>query len=257
MSKIKLILLSLVVLASIQAIAGDKEKAFDIILTGTKAEPRVLACKAPEFSFHLPQMAGNFRLGVANGKSSLWGSDLKKISVKEDKGKLTYTLKDPLLGNGSITVRVAGLSDTDGIILEVEAESIPEGMQLMWSFGGCYGKVLDNRTDSKLEPLYCKYNVFSVEGTSFSVYYGESMRLRIIHGVTPLDSDIRLSDAHQQQTPLAFYESGKKTDAPALAAATPLKNGEKLYFCFYTQNKNADYNYYMLPELYKQVFNKK
>ena len=255
MSKIKPILLLFVLLTSIQLVAGDKERGFDILLSGTKSEPRVLACKAPEFSFHLPHMAGNFRLGVTNKKNSLWGSDLKKVSVKEDNGKLTYTLKDPLLGNGSLTVYVAKLSDSDGIILEVEADNIPEGLQLMWSFGGCYGKVLDNRTDSKLEAPYCKYNVFSVEGTAFSVYYGESMRLKIIHGVTPLNSDIRLSDAHQQQTPLAFYESGKKTDAPALAAATPLKNGEKLYFCFYTQNQKADYNYYMLPELFKMEFN--
>lgn len=251
-------------LTSISLLAGGNNRDFELIVTGTKAEPRILGCKAPEFSFHLPQMAGNFRLGIADGTTGLWGSDLKKISVKKEKAslkdtkevknKFIYTLQDPLLGNGQVIVRVVGISDSNGIVLEVEAENIPNETRLMWSFGGCYGKVLEDPTQSKLEPVYCKYNVFSVEGTAFSAYYGESMRLRIIHGVTPLDSDIRLSDAHQQQTPLAFYKSGKKTDAPALAASTPLKNGEKLYFCFYTQNKKADYNYYMLPELFNRMF---
>lgn len=271
MSNIKGAFMILILLASTSLTAGENSRGrgnrdFDLIVAGTKAEPRILACQAPEFSFHLPQMAGNFRLGIANGTNSLWGSDLKKVSVKkekasvkdpgakEEKGKFIYTLQDPLLGNGRVTVKVTGISDSNGIVLEVEAENIPDETRLMWSFGGCYGKVLEDPTDSKLEPAYCKYNVFSVEGTAFSVYYGESMRLRIIHGVTPLDSDIRLSDAHQQQTPLAFYESGKKTDAPALAASTPLKNGEKLYFCFYTQNKKADYNYYMLPDLFNRTF---
>lgn len=227
MSKIRLFFISLAILVSVCGMAGD---------------------------FQLPQMAGNFRLGVANGKNSLWASDLKKVSVKENKGRLTYTFADPLLESGSITVRVVGLSDTNGIIMEVEGKNLPEAMQLMWSFGGCSGKEFGNPSNSELEPADCKYNVFSVEGTAFSVYYGESMQLRVIHGVTPPNSDIRLSDAHKQQTPLIFFESGKKTDAPALAAATPIRNGEKLYFCFYTQNRKADYNYYMLPELFEREF---
>lgn len=255
MSKFKLFsALLTMLLFSTCIMAGEKNRNFDIAMKGVKAESRILACKAPEFSFHLPQMAGNFRIGIANGINSVWASELKKVSVKESKGKLSYTLTDPLFGKGTVSVRVAALSDSDGIVLEVEGDNLPEGVQLIWSFGGCYGKTLDNPTDSKMEPFYCKYNVFSVEGTAFSVYYGESMKLRVIHGVTPSNSDIRLSDAHKQQTPLELFESGKKTDAPVLAASTPLNNSEKLYFCFYTQNTKADYNYYMLPELFNKEF---
>ena len=250
MSKFKLVFTSLAMLVAVATMAGEKNRKFDITIKGVKAESHMLACKAPEFSFHLPQMAGNFRIGIANGENSIWASDLQKVSVKENKSKLIYTLSDPLLSKGIVYVRVVGLSDSDGIVLEVEGENLPKDLQLIWSFGGCYGKVLDNPTDSKIEPSYCKYNVFNVEGSAFSVYYGESMRLRVIHGVTPLNSEIRLSDAHKQQTPLELFESGKKTDAPVLAASTPLNNNEKLYFCFYTQNKKADYNYYMLSDLF-------
>lgn len=255
MNRLKLIASLVCVLFSLSMMGGNN-RDFDVVVSGTKTEPRILGCKAPEFSFHLPQMAGNFRIGLSNGKESRWTGDLKKVTFKNEKGRLVYTMKDPLLGNGTLVVKVVKLSDSDGIVLEVEAENLPEGIELIWSFGGCYGKVLDNRTDSRMKPEFCKYNVFSVEGTAFSVYYGESMRLKIIQGVTPLESDIRLSDAHQQQSPLAFYGSGKKTDAPALAAACPLTGEKKLYFCFYTQNQRADYNYYMLPALFDKEFTK-
>lgn len=216
MSKLKLFFTSLVILASVCIMAGEKNS--------------------------------NFRLGIAYGEKSIWASDLKKVIVKENKGRLTYTLTDPLLGKGFVSVHIANLSDTNGFLLEVEGKNLPEGLQLIWSFGGCYGKVLDHITDGNIEPAHCKYNVFSVEGTAFSVYYGESMKLRVVQGITPSNSDIRLSDAHKQQTPLELFESGKKTDAPVLAASTPLNEGEKLYFCFYYRNKKADYNYYMLSD---------
>jgi chlorite dismutase len=68
----------------------------------------------------------------------------------------------------------------------------------------------------------------------------------------PVSSEIRLSDAYMQQSPLSFFESGKKTDAPALAAVLPLKSGQKEYFCIYRQNEKADYNHYMLPALFRK-----
>lgn len=237
-------------------LAAKGNRDFDIPIAGSGGAARTLACRTPEFSFHFPQMAGNFRLGIANEKGSLWASEMKEVDIRNEQGKLIYTLKDPILNHGSLTVCVVGLTETNGIILEVEAENIPQSIHLMWSFGGCYGKEPANQTDSKLEPLYCAYNVFSVEGAAFTAYYGESMRLRTIHGITPPDSDIRLCDAHTQQSPVAFFESGKKTDAHALGAATPLINGRKLYFCIYAQRRNADYNYYMLPGLFSRTFNK-
>lgn len=234
---------------------AQHHRTFDIVLQNAPEERLVLAAKAPEFAFHLPQMAGNFRLGVSNGTNSLWGNEVRQVSVdSKRKGKLVYTLKDPILEKGTIAVRVAKLSDSNGMLMEVSAEQIPVGIDLIWSFGGCYGKVIEERNNSTLLPEYCIYNVFSVEGTAFTVYYGESMNLKVIQAVTPLSSAIRLSDAHKQASPLQMFESGKKTDAPALAASTPLKEGEKLYFVFYTQNEKADYNYYMLPKLFTKEF---
>ena len=95
--------------------------------------------------------------------------------------------------------------------------------------------------------LFEDYHVFSIEGNAFTTYYGESMKLRTVHGVSPIGSEIRLSDGHKQASPLALFNSGKKTDAPVISALCPWKPQEKLYFCFY---QRGDYNYFMLPGLF-------
>ena len=76
------------------------------------------------------------------------------------------------------------------------------------------------------------------------------MKLRTVHGVSPIGSDIRLSDGHKQASPLALFNSGKKTDAPVISALYPWKPQEMLYFCFY---QRADYNYFMLPDLFAKI----
>jgi len=253
MNKIKKIYFVLLfIFTGIYAYAGEDGK-FSIALYGTQTSHSLLACKTPEFSFHFPQMAGNFKLGLISSQKSLWCNELKIVKLKKSPGKLTYTLEDNLLKEGKIIVRVSKLTDSDGLIMEVEGVNLPDGLDLFWSFGGSYAVELPNKRDSSLKPEYCKDNVFSVEGNAFTVYYGESLNLKVVQAVVPDNSDIRLSDAHKQSTPLAFHQSGKKTDAPALTGTSRLVNG-KLYFCFYVQNAKADYNSFMLPELFKKEF---
>ena len=82
------------------------------------------------------------------------------------------------------------------------------------------------------------------------MYYGTTTRLKVVMGVMPLQTETRLSDARQLASPLVFWNSGKKTNAPALAGSNSLLNGETYYYCIYRQNKLADYNYYLLPALF-------
>lgn len=165
--------------------------------------------------------AGTFRLGIAKGGESHWLAPKEKIK--------------------GVTFKWKALPDTRGFILEVDVTSIAQGDVLFWSFGDC-------QPDADI-------NVFSVEGQAFTCYYGESMKLRTLQAVTPTD-DIRLSNGNQDKTPLQLYESGKKTDRPVLAGRCPLTANSKLYFCFYEQNAKADYNYYMLPDLFAKIDNK-
>ena len=71
MSKLKKVFFVLLTLfAGIHAYAGGESK-FSYVLSGTQTAPRILACKTPEFSFHFPQMAGNFKLGLIAGQKSI------------------------------------------------------------------------------------------------------------------------------------------------------------------------------------------
>lgn len=231
-----------VFLISIPVFAQDK-KDFQRVIGGDVKSPRILACDHPEFSFHLPEMAGNLHFGVENQGKNKWLKDFTQIKTKESKQKIIYKIKDEFIGKAELIIRVTNLSRTDGIILEAEIINLPAETYLTWSFGGCYGVELADKTDSHLKPSYCKDNVFSIEGNAFTCYYGESMKLRVIQGIAPLSSELKLSETYRQ-------------GVPALSGRTPLKNGEKLYFCIYKQNKQADYNYYMLRDLFEYEYNK-
>ena len=165
----------------------------------------------------LPETFDNFtfRLGLISGDHSEW---------LDESGENIQITSHPL-------------SDTKGFITEVYCRQTSDSTELFWSFGGS-------------TPELCKDNVFSVEGSAFTVYYGGSGTLKTIQACTPPASDIRISDARQQSFPLSFFRSGKKTDAPALSAKFPLQAGKKYYFCFYKQNAGADYNYFMLEDLF-------
>ena len=171
--------------------------------------------------------AGTFRLGISKGNESHWLKPKEKVE--------------------GIHFQWKALPDSHGSILEVEVTSTSKADKLFWSFGDC-------QPDSDI-------NVFSVEGQAFTCYYGESMKLRTLQAVTPSD-DIRLSNGHKDETPLMLYESGKRTDRPVLAGRcnlSPTLSQEKdtkpfrLYFCFYEQNEKADYNYYMLPDIFAKI----
>ena len=111
--------------------------------------------------------AGTFRLGISKGADSHWLAPQEKVK--------------------GIVFLWKALPDTRGFILEVTVASLQQADTLFWSFGDC-------RPDMDI-------NVFSVEGQAFTCYYGESMKLRTLQAVTPTD-DIRLSNGHQDKTPL-------------------------------------------------------
>lgn len=215
--------------------------------------PIHLLAQMRNFQVTTPELAGTLRLGLVRQNESIWLSDYKKVTAKKNGTETIYSIKHEWLNKGSICISAKPLLDTHGFVMKIETTDIPASIHLIWAFGGCLGEVVNlTRDENSLKPDYCKDNVFSIEGNSFTVYYGTSRKLRILEALVPPESDIRLSDAHQQQTPLTFFNSDKKTNAPALSAITPLKNDDVVYFCFYKQNPKADYNYFMLPDLYKK-----
>lgn len=173
-------------------------------------------------SYSMPDGSGTLKLGIIENDSSQW-LDMQRHELH---------------------VQCYPLSDTKGFILEVESPR--QDTLLSWAFGGCDAHTSKNDID----PADCKDNVFNVEGTQITVYHGKVMQLKTTHLIVPSASVIRLSDGHRQATPLTLFTSGKKTDAPVLAATCPLRKGEKVYFCAYKANQKADYADYMLPQLF-------
>lgn len=173
-------------------------------------------------SYSMPDGSGTLKLGIIENDSSQW-LDMQRHGLR---------------------VQCYPLSDTKGFILEVESPR--QDTLLSWAFGGCDAPTSKNDID----PADCKDNVFNVEGTQITVYHGKVMQLKTTHLIVPSASVIRLSDGHRQATPLTLFTSGKKTDAPVLAATCPLRKGEKVYFCAYKANQKADYADYMLPQLF-------
>jgi len=200
------------------------------------------------------EIHGTLRLGLTNGSESKWMGNLKSIKQKDQKGQGTYKLQDPIIGKGNITLRIADLTDSEGYIMEITPENIPDHTSLSWAFGGCEGISAPFAINNVIKPIDCKDVVYSVEGNAFTAYYGTSLHLKVVMGVMPQGSEVRLSNGEAQQTPLSLFNSGKKTFAPVLSAMRELHNGEKLYICMYVQNAKADYNYYLLPELFAKTF---
>jgi hypothetical protein len=213
----------------------------------------IVWAQLPNFSMRTPELAGTLRFGLIQGETSVWLSDCKTVRIKTEQHETVYIIEHKLLEKGTIEIRTRSLLDTSGQIFKISARNTPETIRLFWAYGGALGEeVQPKNSENLLIPQYCADNVFSVEGNAFTVYYGTSRRLRIYDALVPPASEIRLSDALKQSTPLDFFNSGKKTDAPALAAISPIKPGEPLYFCFFKQNPKADYNYFMLPKLYEK-----
>jgi hypothetical protein len=184
-------------------------------------------CSAQSLPLQMKDGAGMLRLGIGYGDDSRW---IDKEDTKEVK----------------LTIRQ--LKDSDGFIVKLEKRK-KGNPQLFWAFGGCSDKA-GNYTQDAFTPADCKDNVFSVEGNAFTTYYGESMKLRTTIGVTPIGSEVRLSDGNKQDSPMILFESGKKTDAPVICARYAWESDAPLYICIYKQNAQADYNYYMLENVF-------
>lgn len=218
----------------------------------------ILSQKGTDFGFFMPETAGYFLTGISCGDKSLWLSRAAERKIKKLKRGWSLVIKDPVLEKGILEITVLPLTGSNGLIMEVEGKNLPEDCYFIWTYGGCSAGNSDEDKTQFLKPENCLYNVFSTEINAFTVYYGQSMRLKVMMGVSPLDTEIRLSDARKMSTPLELWESGKKTDSPVISSRNKMSQGEKYYYCIYRQNQVSDYDYYMLPGVFnEELTNKK
>jgi hypothetical protein len=245
----KRLLLTLVLLCALLA-SAESPKSF--ALRQGMDKTAVLTQVGTDFGFFMPETGGYLKTGLLLNDKSLWLKNAESLRMKKSNRGWELTIKDSFLGNGILYLCVQPLSDSNGLVLQVNGSGLPEGLQFLWVYGGCSADSLPSEKTAFLLPGQCYNNVFSREINAFTVYYGQTVKLKVMMGLAPLTTETRLSDARQMASPLALWISGKKTDAPVLAATNPLMNGENFYYCFYRQNQKADYNYYMLPALFEK-----
>jgi len=207
---------------------------FNRALYGTHSGFRIEAGDLPEFALYLPGMGGNFKLGMGRDSMSAWLIDAEDISSVYRAGSMLYQLKDPLLGDGILSLHLLARHEGDGLILKVTAINVEEGSSLYWAFGGASGKKFprsgdigaDPESSFYLKPEYCKNNEFQLEDNSFSLHFGEGRR---IEGLVPPESELRIADAFSQDTPQLLFNSHGSTEK-VLTGKRGMLSGESLYF---------------------------
>jgi hypothetical protein len=204
---------------------------FNRALYGTNTGFRIEAGDLPEFALYMPGMGGNFRFGLIAGNNSKWLTEAKYIKATYRAGSMLYEVKDPLLGNGTLQIVVLALADTEGMIIKTQFVGTTKAA-LCWVFGGASGKKFsrdgdigaDPESSFYLQPDYCKDNVYTINKNSFKLQYGANNNLKRLAAVMPPASVIRITDAAQQDNPLALYQSNASA-SPAIAGKMPVAIG--------------------------------
>jgi hypothetical protein len=232
-------------------IINNGHKRFNRALYGSNSGFRAEAGDLPEFAMYMPRMGGTLRLGIISGDTSKWLIDATQIEARYSAGSMKYTISDPLFKKGTLYLNLLALYETDGMILKIEAEDMPQGVELFWAYGGASNKRFsrdgdlgaDPESSFYLKPEYCTKNQFFLSGNSFKLYYAEGRKSdeakskiltkeeqkypglltkKRIHGIVTENQEIKIGDAGQQDSPLQFFNS-KPDNAPAITGKTDLK----------------------------------
>ena len=236
---------------------------FNRALYGTNTGFRIEAGDLPEFALYMPGMGGNFKFGLISGGESKWLISAAYIKAIYRAGSMIYTIKDSMLGNGSLTISVLALADAEGMIIKTEFTNVNTKAELVWAYGGASGKKFsrdgdigaDPESSFYLQPGYCKDNIYQPQNKTFNLVYGtgkvltEEERYEVnqlpgiasqdsagknppkhLIGIVPSSSDMHVADAARQENPLQLYRSN--------SSAVPVVTGKMII--------SNDVNYFLI-----------
>lgn len=239
---------------------------FNRALYGTNTAFRVEAGDLPEFALYLPGMGGNFRLGLISGGQSKWLIDAQHIKAIYRPGSMLYEVGDSLLGSGLLHITVLALAEGEGMVIQTSYKGPAAKAQLFWAYGGATGKKFSRDGDIGADPEssfylkeeYCKGNAYILRGNTFKLYFsgakaaseeeryesnptpgngthapGVKSPPRLLTGIFPAASSVKLVDAARQGSPLEMYSSDSSA-TPAIAGQLPVTDKE-LYFMVHDQ----------------------
>ncbi|MCH5597358.1 DUF4450 domain-containing protein [Niabella ginsengisoli] len=255
-------------------------KKFNRALYGTNTGFRVEAGDLPEFALYMPGMGGNCKIGILFNNQSKWITEADDIKTTYRPGAMLYEIKDKLLKNGRLYISVLAMAEEEGMILKLETKDVPANTSLIIAYGGATGKKFsrdgdigaDPESSFYLDPSYCKDNQYNIKGHTFQLYYGFTKPLtdderyeiqygkkpdstkkdkpKIISGIFPLNSTVKLADAYKQESPLQLFKSHNTVTAPAIVASVKVENNVSYLLL---KNNLSSISYAMLDGLFQKA----
>ena len=229
-------------------------KRFNRALYGGNTAFRAEAGDLPEFALYLPGMGGNLKFGVIAGEKSKWLINAEHIEARYRPGSMIYTIRDSILGNGSLTITALCTYDMEALMIRVETKDLPVDIHLLAAYGGITGTKFsrdgdigaDPESSFYLKPENCKGNVYDIDKYYFKLSYAKE---KIISGVFPTTAHLRTCSAEKLNDPLSFFNA-RDSLLPALAARMSLNDGTMFFFI---KNGSSTTTYGDLPVLFFQT----
>ncbi|MDQ5978088.1 MAG: hypothetical protein QG602_1060, partial [Verrucomicrobiota bacterium] len=230
---------------------------FNRPLYGGNTAFRVDAGDRPEFVLYLPGRGGNLRLGLcrkveradpsalastqrvevnALHHDAKWLHDAAHIEARYRPGGMLYTIRDPLLGDGTLHLVAYATTATEGLILRIEANDIPAGLKLLWVYGGVNGQ--RGRRDGdigtenvpisewfQLKPEFCAGNRIELGKDTFTLTAKLPRdQTATLRGLVPAGATLGLADASQWNDCAKLFSVGASLDdARGRAQGAPLQ----------------------------------
>jgi len=182
---------------------------FNRPLYGGNTAFRVDGGDRPEFVLYLPGRGGNLRLGLRTATGAKWLQDANRVLTRYRPGALLYEIQDPLLGRqGVLTLEVLAYPQTEGLVVKVEGRQLPQGLELVWAYGGVNGQRGNRDGDIgtervpisewfQLQPEFCQDNRIELDSEGFVL----NAKAASIRGLVPTGARQQVLDASAWDSP--------------------------------------------------------
>lgn len=215
-------------------VAGKRR--FNRALYGANTGFRVEAGDLPEFALYLPGMGGNIRFGLQKGNSSKWLINADSIETLYRPERMEYVIRDPLLGNGVLTMEAVSTFTDEGFVLKVTGKNLPPDVKLICVYGGVSGKKFSRDGDIGadpesvwyLQPGYCSGNNIRIGSGQFTItdHYEE----RVVSGTMPDGTQMHTVDFSNVKEIADLNRPIETINAPVLFSEYALQPNGTWYY---------------------------
>jgi hypothetical protein len=255
-------------------------RLFTRALYGTHTAFRVESGDRPEFALYMPGMGGNFKIGIGSGNHSKWITSATNITARYRPGAMIYTIKDSLLGKGSLDIEILAMADAEGFIIREKANGILQPLEVYFLFGGANGKKFSRDGDMGpdpesvfyLTPGNCTDNRYEISSSGFILHYGSGIPVSSngttandsstqkqtkehrLAGIFPTRCDIKTGDATKISSPLEVFQSvGEKS--PVVTGKIVIADNRENYLAVYNPETSTVLKYNELRKIFNDAEN--